>query len=160
MAEIRLPSVNKVLITGYATRDPELRYTPSGAAVANFGIGSTRRYKDQSGEWKDDTAFINVVAWQRWAELARDNVKKGSPLLIEGRLQSRSWETEDGRKRTVVEIRVDRFQALEKFSSGATGGESSRTFSREEVSPAAASRRTSGDEGAAPAGPDLDDVPF
>ena len=112
MAEIRLPTLNKVLITGYATRDPELRYTPGGAAVANFGIGSTRRYKDQSGEWKDDTAFINVVTWQRWAELARDNVKKGSPLLIEGRLQSRSWETDDGQKRSKVEVVAESKSAL------------------------------------------------
>jgi single-strand DNA-binding protein len=146
MAEIRLPTLNKVLITGYATRDPELRYTPGGAAVANFGIGSTRRYKDQNGEWKDDTAFINVVTWQRWAELARDNVKKGSPLLIEGRLQSRSWEGEDGRRRTVIEIRADRFQALEKFP---------RDGAPRDTAPA-----VSADQNAPPAGPDLDDVPF
>ena len=146
MAEIRLPSLNKVLITGYATRDPELRYTPSGAAVANFGIGSTRRYKDQNGEWKDDTAFINVVAWQRWAEIARDNVRKGSPLLIEGRLQSRSWEAEDGRKRTVVEIRADRFQALEKGSREPRVGSPSESSN---VETEQGSRS-----------PDLDDVPF
>ncbi len=146
MAEIRLPSLNKVLITGYATRDPELRYTPGGAAVANFGIGSTRRYKDQNGEWKDDTAFINVVAWQRWAEIARDNVRKGSPLLIEGRLQSRSWEAEDGRKRTVVEIRADRFQALEKGSREARVGSPSDSTGPET------------EQGSR--SPNLDDVPF
>jgi single-strand DNA-binding protein len=147
MAEIRLPTLNKVLITGYATRDPELRYTPGGAAVANFGIGSTRRYKDQNGEWKDDTAFINVVTWQRWAELARDNVKKGSPLLIEGRLQSRSWEGEDGRRRTVIEIRADRFQTLEKFQRDGSPRETAPTFS------GSADRDSPGE-------PDLDDVPF
>ncbi len=146
MAEIRLPSINKVLITGYATRDPELRYTPGGTAVANFGIGSTRRFKDQNGEWKDDTAFINVVAWQRWAELARDLIRKGSPLLIEGRLQSRSWDGEDGRKRTVVEIRADRFQALEKGAR--SGGQGSSAGSDD--------NRGEGPQG----GPDLEDVPF
>lgn len=146
MAEIRLPTLNKVMITGYATRDPELRYTPGGTAVANFGIGSTRRYRDQSGEWKDETAFINIVAWQRWAELARDNVRKGSPLLIEGRLQSRSWETEDGRKRTVVEIRADRFQSLAK--TRAEPG-------KEEPSANSFGRREEKAEGE-----DVDDVPF
>ena len=145
MAELRLPTLNKVLITGYATRDPELRYTPSGTAVANFGIGSTRRYRDQSGEWKDDTAFINIVAWQRWAEMARDSIHKGSPVLVEGRLQSRSWEAEDGRRRTVVEIRADRLQALEKGARGEGRPEGARAGD--------------GEDEPAP-GPDVDDVPF
>jgi len=148
MAEIRLPSLNKVLITGYATRDAELRYTPAGTAVANFGIGSTRRFRDQSGEWRDETAFVNIVAWQRWAELARDRVRRGAPLLVEGRLQSRSWETEDGRKRTVIEIRADRFQLLEKTFQE-SGGESSARPTPEEKQP----------EGQ-PADAGMDDVPF
>jgi single-strand DNA-binding protein len=146
MADIRLPTLNKVMLTGYATRDAELRYTPGGAAVANFGIGSTRRYKDQSGEWKDETMFINVVAWQRWAELARDKVRRGSPLLVEGRLQSRSWETEDGQKRTVVELRADRFQFLEKTRLESDLGEGSDAS-------AASQPFSSGSK-------DLDDVPF
>jgi single-strand DNA-binding protein len=145
MAEIRLPSLNRVLITGYATRDPELRYTPAGTAVANFGIGSTRRYRDQSGEWKDDTTFVNVVAWQKWAEVVRDSIRKGSPMLVEGRIQSRSWEGEDGKRRTVVEIRADRVQALEK---GAREGGRPPA----DVAP-------QGEEAETPP-PDLDDVPF
>jgi single-strand DNA-binding protein len=117
--EIRLPSLNKVLITGNCTQDPEVRYIQSGAAVTNMRIASNRRYKDpSSGEWKDDTCFVDCVAWAQLAERVGEQAKKGSPVLVEGRLQSRSWETEDGQKRSVIEIRADRIQFLEKRGTG------------------------------------------
>jgi len=121
--ELRLPSLNRVIIAGNLTRDPEVRYTQSGAAVANLGLASSRYYKDPkdpAGEWKEDTCFVTVVAWAQLAERAGDSLKKGSPVLVEGRLQSRSWETDDGQKRSVIEIRADSIQNLERRGGGGT----------------------------------------
>lgn len=114
MSEIRVPTLNRVLMAGRLTRDPELRYTPNGSAVCNFSLAVNRRHKDQSGRWQDDTTFINVVAWQAIAENVNKYLHKGSPVMVEGRLESRSWETETGQKRTVIEIRADSVRFLEK----------------------------------------------
>lgn len=115
MSDIRLVSINKVLLSGRLTRDPELRYTPSGAAVLTLSMALNRRYKDQSGEWKEEVSFVNVVAWQRQAELASEFLKKGSAVFVEGRLQSRSWETSEGTRRSVLEVKAERFQFLDKL---------------------------------------------
>lgn len=138
--ELRLPSLNDITITGYLTQDPEVRYIQSGAAVANIRIGSTRRFRDQAGEWKDDTCFVNVVAWRELAERCGDALKKGSAVLVRGRLQSRSWETEDGQKRSAIEINADRIQFLDKRGGGgdgapayAGGGESGETGGSREM---------------------------
>ncbi|MBU1356417.1 MAG: single-stranded DNA-binding protein [Candidatus Edwardsbacteria bacterium] len=114
MSELRVPTLNRVLLSGRLTRDPELRYTPNGSAVCNFSLAVNRRHKDQSGRWQDDTTFINVVAWQAIAENVNKYLHKGSPVMVEGRLESRSWETETGQKRTVIEIRADSVRFLEK----------------------------------------------
>jgi single-strand DNA-binding protein len=115
MSDLRLVSINKVLLSGRLTRDPELRYTPSGVAVMTFSLALNRRYKDQTGEWKDEVSFVNVVAWQRQAELASEYLKKGSAVFVEGRLQSRSWETSEGQKRSVLEVRAERLQFLDRL---------------------------------------------
>ena len=113
--ELRLPSLNKILITGNLTRDPEVRYTQGGAAVVTLRIASTRRYRDtSSGEWKDDTCFIDVVAWRELAERCGNQLHKGSPVMVDGRLQSRDWETKEGQKRTSIEINAHSDQFLEK----------------------------------------------
>ena len=114
MSDIKLVAVNKVLLSGRLTRDPELRYTPSGVAVMTFSLALNRRYKDQSGEWKEEVSFVNVVAWQKQAELASEYLKKGSAVFVEGRLQSRSWETSEGQKRSVLEVRAERLQFLDR----------------------------------------------
>lgn len=122
--ELRLPSLNRIMIAGNLTRDPEIRYTQSGAAVANIGLASSRYYKDPkdpAGEWKEDTCFITVVAWAQLAERVGDTLKKGSPVLVEGRLQSRSWENDEGQKRSVIEIRADAIQNLERRGGGGGG---------------------------------------
>jgi single-strand DNA-binding protein len=118
MSELRVPTLNRVLLSGRLTRDPELRYTPNGNAVCNFSLAVNRRHKDQSGRWQDDTTFINVVAWQAIAENVNKYLHKGSPVMVEGRLESRSWETETGQKRTVIEIRADSVRFLEKSETG------------------------------------------
>lgn len=119
--ELRLPSLNKILITGRCTQDPEVRYLQSGTAVTNIRIASNRRFRDKSGEWRDDTCFVDVVAWAELAERAGNQLKKGGAVLVEGRLQSRSWETEDGQKRSAIEINADRIQFLDKRGSGDEG---------------------------------------
>lgn len=124
MAEVRLGTLNKVLLMGRLTRDPESRYTPSGAAVLNFGLAVNRRFRDQSGEWRDDTCFINVVAWQKLAERLTEVLKKGSAVLVEGRLQSRSWETKDGQKRNTIEVNAASVQTLDKRGEGSFAGQS------------------------------------
>jgi len=118
MPEIRIPTINRVLIAGRLTRDPELRYTPNGKAVCSFSLAVNRRYKDASGQWQDDTTYVNIVCWMNIAELVNRYLHKGSPVLVEGRLESRSWETEAGQKRSVIEIRADQVNFLEKISSG------------------------------------------
>jgi single-strand DNA-binding protein len=117
--------------------DPEVRYIQSGAAVCNLRIGSTRRFRDQSGEWRDDTCFVNVVAWRELAERCGNQLKKGSAVLVEGRLQSRSWETDEGQKRSVIEISADRIQFLDRNrgegGAPAYAGGGSQSESREQM---------------------------
>jgi single-strand DNA-binding protein len=120
MADVRLPEVNKVLLTGNLTRDPELRRTPTDRAVTQLGIASNRRYKGRDGEWKEMTAFVNVVAWGRQAETCAEFLRKGSAVFVEGRLQSRSWETQDGQKRNTIEIVADRVQFLDRIAKPQT----------------------------------------
>jgi single-strand DNA-binding protein len=105
-------NINRVFISGNLTHDPELRYTPSGQAVTNFQIANNRRYPDQSGEWKEETSFIRIVTWRRQAETCSEFLRKGSPVLIEGRLQQRSWQTPEGQKRSIVEIIAQRVHFL------------------------------------------------
>lgn len=114
MADLRLPTLNCVQLVGRLTRDPEMRHTPSGVAVASFGIAVNRRYRDSSGESREDTSFFNVVAWQKLAERVAEFLYKGSAVLLEGRLHSRTWESSDGQKHSVVEIHAQRFQVLSK----------------------------------------------
>lgn len=98
---------NQVTLVGNLTRDPELRYTPSGAAVAKFGIAVNRFYTSRSGERVEQTDFFNVNAWRQLAENIAESLATGTRVVVTGRIQSRSWETEDGQKRTVVEIEAD-----------------------------------------------------
>ena len=105
-------NLNKVLLIGNLTRDPELRYIPSGSAVATFTVAVNRVYKDQSGEKKEQTSFIRVVVWGRRAEVCGEYLSKGSPVFVEGRLQSRDWQTQDGQKRNTVEVVADNIQFL------------------------------------------------
>ena len=119
MTELKIPNLNRVLLAGRLTRDPELRFTPNGTAVCNFSMALNRRFKDQAGNWQDEPTFVNVVAWQSAAENIGKHLHKGSPVLVEGRLESRSWETETGQKRNSLEVRADNVRFLERFESTA-----------------------------------------
>ena len=105
-------SFNKVLLMGNLTRDPELRYLPSGQAITNFTVAVNRVYNAQSGEKKEEVSFIRVVVWARRAETCNEYLKKGSPVFVEGRLQSRSWEAQDGTKRSTLEVVAQNVQFL------------------------------------------------
>lgn len=121
MADLRMPDINNVIIVGNLIKDPTFRSTTTGTPVANFTIASNRKFKDSSGQIKEDVCFIGVVAWYKLAESCYENLKKGSAVLVEGELQSRSWKTEDGFNRNVVEIKARRIQFLNKreVSAGA-----------------------------------------
>ncbi len=107
-----MANFNRVFLMGNLTRDPELRYTPSGTAVTNLRIAVNRRYKTQTGEVKEETAFITVVAWGKQAETCSQFLSKGRAIFVEGRIQMRSWEAQDGQKRSVLEVRASRVQFL------------------------------------------------
>jgi single-strand DNA-binding protein len=116
-----MPDFNRVFLMGRLTKDPELRYTAGGAPVANLRMAINRVYQSQSGEKKEEVCYVTVVVWRKQAEAAGEYLKKGDPLFVEGRLQSKSWETEDKQKRTVLEVVADRVQFLNRGKGG--GGE-------------------------------------
>ncbi|MGH8985938.1 MAG: single-stranded DNA-binding protein [Acidimicrobiia bacterium] len=99
---------NTVTIVGNLTRDPELRYTPSGQANASFGVAVNRRWMNrQTNEWEERVSFFNVVCWREMADNVSESLAKGARVVVTGRLEQRSWETENGEKRSVVEIVAD-----------------------------------------------------
>lgn len=118
MADLRLGSLNYVVLMGRAVKEPELKYTPKGNPICRFSIAVNRRFLNkETQEWKEDTSFFNIVALGRWAEMCGERIKKGSSLIIEGRLRSRSWVNQTGEKRSTVEIVVNRIQILDKIGA-------------------------------------------
>src|SRR5881398_3978047 len=107
-----MASLNKVFLIGNLTRPPELRYTPSGTAVADLRLAVNRNYTTQGGDKREEASFITVVVWSKQAETCGEYLDKGSPILVEGRLQTREWEAKDGQKRTVVEVVAERVQFM------------------------------------------------
>lgn len=112
--QLNFPRINNVIISGHLTRDVELRYTQKGTPVAKIPIAFNRNYKDSSGEWQQESSFIDVVAWSRIAEQSADYLSKGSPVLVQGYLKTRTYETKDNIKRKVTEIIARRVNFLEK----------------------------------------------
>ncbi len=106
-------SLNKVMLIGNLTRDPEMRYTPSGAAVCTFGIATNRYYVASDGAKKEETEFIKIVSWNKLAELCSQLLAKGRKIYVEGRLQTRSWETPDGQNRQTTEVVIDDMRILD-----------------------------------------------
>ena len=120
--------VNKVILVGNVGKDPEFRTSPSGTAVAKFTLATTDRAKDPQGNWTDKTEWHNLIMFQRTAEIARDYVKKGSQIYVEGKIQTSSWDDkESGQKKYRTEILVNDMQLL--GGRGAEGGASERTGS-------------------------------
>src|SRR6266545_2464114 len=99
---------SNVTIVGNLTRDPELRYTPNGAAVAAFGVAVNRRWQNRENQqWEENTSFFNVTCWRDLAQNVAESLEKGARVMVSGRLEQRSWQTEEGEKRSVVEIVAD-----------------------------------------------------
>ena len=120
-----MASYNKVILMGNLTRDPEMKYLPSGTAVANFGIAMSEKYTDrQSGEQRENVCFVDVEAWDRQAEIVNEYLSKGSPVFLEGALKFDSWETPEGEKRSKLRVRMFRMQLIGGRQDGdaANGG--------------------------------------
>jgi len=111
-------SLNKVQLIGNLTRDPELRYTPSGAAVCTFGLATGRSWTTESGEKKEDTEFHRIVAWNKLAELCSQYLTKGRKAYVEGRLSTRNWTGQDGNQRTTTEVVIDNMIILDPKRQG------------------------------------------
>ena len=138
-------SINKVILVGNVGRDPEVRYTPNGAALAKFSLATNERFKDKSGEWQDRTEWHNIIAWQRLAEIVGEYVHKGSRLYIEGKLTSSVWEDRNsGEKKHHIEI-VTRDIVL--FGSTETGAHTDRDGSEDERQPVHSGAGEISDEG-------------
>jgi single-strand DNA-binding protein len=114
MADLKMPELNSVVIAGNLTKDPIFRVTSNSTPVVNFHVAANRRYKDSNNQWQEDVCYVGVVAWNKLAESCRSRLQKGSAVLIEGELQSRTFRTEDERSRTIVEIKAKRIQFLNK----------------------------------------------
>jgi single-strand DNA-binding protein len=114
MADLKMPELNNVVIAGNLTKDPIFRQTTTGTPVVNFSIASNRKYRDSSNQWLEDVCYVGIVAWNKLAESCRARLRKGDPVLIDGELQSRTWKTNDGFNRSVVEVKARRIQFLNK----------------------------------------------
>ena len=107
-----MASYNRVILVGNLTRDPQLRYIPSGTPVADLGLAVKNRYKNSNGEWVEEPTFVDITLWARTAEVASEYLSKGSPVLIEGRLKLDTWETNEGQKRSKLKVVGERMQML------------------------------------------------
>lgn len=127
-------NLNKVFVAGRLTADPELRTTPGGAHVISFSVATNRVWTDKNGGRKEETEFHNVVAWGRQAEVVSQFLKKGGLILVEGRLQTRSWEGKDGQTRRTTEIVAERVQLGPKTSgAGAAKNEEAETAKQQDM---------------------------
>ncbi len=149
-----MASFNRVILMGNITRDIELKYTQSNTAVTELGLAVNDRRKSATGEWVDETTFVDVTLWGRTAEVASEYLSKGSPILIEGRLKLDTWET-DGQKRSKLRVVGERMQMLGGRSGGGGGGGASTPHSRPNTEYSEAATQP-----AAPSGPPDEDIPF
>ena len=155
-----MPNLNKVMLMGNLTRDPEIKYTPKGTAIANFGIAVNRVYTPEGGERREEVTFIDLEAFGRTAEVIGEYFKKGRPIFIEGRLKLDQWDDKTtGKKMSKLRVVVDSFEFLGTREGGGGGGAPSG-----EGSSAPPARRAPSAPPKPPADPDLDvqedDVPF
>lgn len=132
-----MASLNKVILLGNLTRDPELRYTPNGTPVSTFGLAINRRYR-QGEEWRDEVCYVDIVTFGRQAETVGEYLNKGNLAMIEGRLQWRSWETEDGQKRSKHEVVANNVQFMPRIRDEGMGRPSAEFPSAELPSAGAA----------------------
>lgn len=155
-----MASLNKVMLIGNLTRDPEVRYTPKGTAVSDLGLAVNRVYTSDGGEKREETTFVDVVLWARMAELAGQYLKKGRSVFIEGRLQMDSWEDKaTGQKRSKLRVVGENMQFLGSPRGEGGGGGGGGESGGRGASSGGAGDDSQGDAEPA-AGPDDDDIPF
>jgi len=134
-----MASVNKAILIGNLGKDPDLRYTPSGQAVATFPVATSERYKDKDGNWQERTDWHNIVVWGRQGETAKEYLRKGRSVYVEGRIQTRSYDDREGNKKWITEIVASRVQFLGSRDGESGGGRNRSTedesFSGAESSP-------------------------
>jgi single-strand DNA-binding protein len=157
-----MASFNRVILVGNLTRDPELRYIPSGSAVSEIGLAVNDRVK-KGDQWVDETTFVDVTLWGRTAEVANEYLSKGSPILIEGRLKLDSWE-KDGQKRSKLRVIAEKMQMLGGRDGGGGGGGGARGGNSRVASGARSSQQSddfgSYDDGGPSGGFPDDEIPF
>lgn len=157
-------SLNRAQVIGNVTRDPEVRQTSGGQSVASFSVATNRRWKDADGQWQDKADFHNIVAWGKLAEIVSQYVKRGRKIYVEGRMQTRDWEGEDGQKRYRSEVVAENIILLDRSGAPEDMGEVNGGFEREQntaaVKPAASAG--SANEGAEVGEEEMaiDDLPF
>lgn len=113
MADLKLPRLNKIFISGRITHDLELKFTPKGTPVLRFSLANDRGYKDESGQWQNQTTFIDIVVWSERAENLTKQAAKGTAVLVEGRLESRTYTDQNNQNRKIYEVVADNVQTLE-----------------------------------------------
>ena len=130
MSDLRVPDLNTITIAGRLTRDPELKYVAGGRAVCEVSIANSRHYKDKSGERKEETVFVNATIWDKMAEYVGEKLRKGRPVIVEGRLKSESWEDKtSGQKRSQIFIAASRITPLDWDNSGSGDATAGNTAS-------------------------------
>jgi single-strand DNA-binding protein len=166
-----MASFNRVILLGNLTRDVELKHLPSGMSVAEIGLAVNDRRKDQSGNWVEETTFVDVTLWGRTAEVAAEYLSKGSPILVEGRLKLDQWE-KDGQKRSKLRVVCERMQMVGAAKGGGGGGPRGGGYGRSDDGPGFDESEYGGDSYSAPAParsagrsappppPPGDDIPF
>ncbi len=147
-----MASLNKVFLMGNLTRDPEVRYTPKGTAVADLGLAINMVYRTQDGSDREEVVYVDVVTWGRQAETCGQYLSKGSPVFVEGRLQLDQWEDKDGQKRSRLRVRAERVQFLGRGKAGEPKGPAPSAGEPRPAPPAPANE----DAGH----PEEDDIPF
>ncbi len=151
--DLRMPNINKVIISGNLVREPDARILENGTHLAKMSIANNQRYRDRNGEWQEKTCYVNVIAWRKTAELVGEFCRKGSPVMVEGELVYNSWEDRDGNQRSRLEVNARRIQFLERRSQDS----SYQDHTHEQ-------NRTNSSEGDEPTRPEPvppdDDIPF
>ncbi len=166
-----MANFNKVMLMGNLTRDPEVRYTPKGTAVAEIGLAINRFFSGENGEKREETTFVDVTLWGRTAEIAGEYLKKGRPVFIEGRLQLDTWDDKtSGQKRSKLKVVGEGMQLIGSRDAAGGGGGSSRGPTSDEMEDPPRARSSSGGGGgsrsgapsknAPPPEPDDDEIPF
>lgn len=159
-------SLNKVQLIGNLTRDPELRYTPSGSAVCTFGLATNRSWTTDSGEKREETDFHRIVAWNKLAELCSQFLVKGRKVYVEGRLSTRNWTGQDGQQKSTTEVIIDDMILLDKPGQTTAAGQGAPTTEEEEAPKAKKPAKKEDADDVAPARSNSeeevmpDDIPF